>query len=455
MQGLSYFAALLLSMLALSCNPDSNKSDGPVIKPNTDKETEKETDKEVTTDEITVGKTLPAWKEGEMDIHFINTTTGECAFIIFPDGTQLMNDTSGSLVETNSEASTSNSGIRSRWDPTKQGKRGTQIVTEYVQKCMKWTGNDKIDYLVITHYDNDHVGGYAKTLPESSKGSYKENGVAEILDNFQVSKYLDRGWPDYSYPYDMTTKSNVSNLVSAVKWHVANSGTVAERFKPGVSDQIVPKTSKYNVKVQNIAANGEIWTGSGTATEKTFPEASEIESSSSANCPGENICSTVMRISYGSFDYFAGGDLQYNGKSTYAWKDAELPCAKVAGVVEVMKADHHGSANTHSKSALKALNPQVIVVNSWMDVQPRTSTLSTIISTLKDVDVFSTNLWKGDRPSSMDDKITDTEVARVIGYDGNIVVRVAEGGSKYWIVTTSDSDGAMTVKSIAGPYTCR
>ena len=455
MQGLSYFAALLLSVLALSCNPDSKKTDGPVIKPDTEKDGDQDKDEEGTTDEITVGKTLPAWKEGEMDIHFINTTTGECAFIIFPDGTQLMNDTSGSLVETNSEASTCNSGIRSRWDPTKQGKRGTQIVTEYVQKCMKWTGNDKIDYLVISHFDNDHIGGYDKSLPSSPKGSYKENGVAEIMDNFTVSKYLDRGWPDYSYPFDMTTKSNVSNLLAAVKWHVANSGTVAERFTPGVSDQIVPKSSKYDVKVQNIAANGEVWTGNGTTTTKTFPEASEIASSSSDNCPSENICSTVMRISYGSFDYFAGGDIQYNGKSAYAWKDAELPCAKVAGVVEVMKADHHGSANTNSAAALRALNPQAIVVNCWMDVQPRTSTLSTIISTLKDVDVFSTNFWKGDRPSSMDDKVTDAEAARVIGYDGNIVVRVAEGGSRYWIVTTSDSDGAMTVKSIAGPYTCR
>jgi len=29
-------------------------------------------------------------------------------------------------------------------------------------------------------------------------------------------------------------------------------------------------------KVQNVAVNGEIWTGSGTTTKKTFPELSEI-----------------------------------------------------------------------------------------------------------------------------------------------------------------------------------
>ena len=30
--------------------------------------------------EIEVGKTIPAWQEGVMDIHFINTTTGESIF---------------------------------------------------------------------------------------------------------------------------------------------------------------------------------------------------------------------------------------------------------------------------------------------------------------------------------------------------------------------------------------
>ena len=31
---------------------------------------------------------LPPWKQGALDIHFINTGTGESSFIIMPDGTQ-------------------------------------------------------------------------------------------------------------------------------------------------------------------------------------------------------------------------------------------------------------------------------------------------------------------------------------------------------------------------------
>ena len=38
------------------------------------------------------------------------------------------------------------------------------------------------------------------------------------------------------------------------------------------------------------------------------------------------------------------------------------------------------------------------------------------------------------------------------GSNGHIVVRVYDGGAKYYVVTVSDSDEKMTVKQIAGPY---
>ena len=235
-------------------------------------------------------------------------------------------------------------------------------------------------------------------------------------------------------------------------------------FKAGANNQIVQKynPAKYpTAKVQNVAVNGEIWTGSGTTTKKTFPELSEIsyENSknitSSDNCPPENITSCVMKVSYGNFDFFAGGDLQYNGRSSHAWKDAELPCAKAVGQVELLKANHHGVTNTNQVDALKALNPQTIVVNSWVDCHPRTDILNSMETTLPACDMFITNFWQGDRPSGVDDRVTAEEAARVKGYDGHIVVRVTDGGNKYRVVTITDSDGAMTVKTISGPYTSR
>lgn len=416
--------------------------------------------------DIKVGEVLPAWKNGEMDIHFINTTTGECAFIIMPEGTQMMIDCASSSVKTNSNANTTNTGIRSRWDPTLTNTRGSQIITDYVKKCMKWTGNEVIDYLVLTHFDNDHIGGYTDNLPVSPNSTtYRSIGGAEILDNFKVGKLIDRAYPEYNYPIDLVNKASnapsIKNYVNAVKWHVANKNLNAEIFKPGKATQIVPKTAVSDFTVQNVAVNGEIWTGSGESTTKTFPALSEITVANPSdikvtdNCPFENICCCVMKISYGDFDYFAGGDLQYTGKSSYSWKDAETPCAMAAGNVDVMKADHHGVINTQGTSALVALNPRIWIVNSWVDCHPRTSILASVETTLPVADVFITNFWKGERPSGVDDKVTEEEAARVKGYDGNIVVRVIEGGARYYVVTTTDSDGLMTVKSVSGPYESR
>ena len=55
----------------------------------------------------------------------------------------------------------------------------------------------------------------------------------------------------------------------------------------------------------------------------------------------------------------------------------------------------------------------------------------------------------------VDNKVSDADAAKVKGYDGNIVVRVREGGSQYYVMTTSDSDGKMTVKNVSGPYKSR
>ena len=436
-----------------ACSPADNQGTGPGQKPSTS----------TTSTAPKTGEVVPAWEEGVMDIHFINSTTGESVFIIMPDGTQLLIDAASSTVATNSNANTTNTGIRSRWDPTKTNTRGSQIIADYIRKCMEWTGNNQIDYFVTTHYDNDHIGGYTTSLPVSSNSStYRLIGAAEILDEFQVGKFMDRGYPDYNYPHATKHyKDNVQNYIKAVKWHVANKGLNAEMFKSGVATQIVPKTDKYKVKVQNISVNGEVWTGVGTNVDYTFPALSEIEcanppeASNTDNCPPENACSCVMKISYGNFDYFAGGDLQYNGKSYFPWKNIELPCAQVAGRVEVMKANHHGVTNTNQADALKAHDPQNIVVCSWVDCHPRTATLNTMITTLPNVDVHITNFWKGERPSGTDDKVTEEEAARVKCYDGHILVRVTDGGKYYRVMTLEDVQGTMKVKKVTSRYTSR
>ena len=213
----SFLTAAVMCLPVMACSSEAGPSK-PNIKPapGGDGETGSST--------IKVGEVLPAWKEGVMDIHFINTTTGESAFVIMPDGTQLLIDAASSLVATNSNGNTTNTGIRSRWDPTATNTRGSQIISAYLKKCMAWTGNNTIDYVVMSHLHNDHMGDCNSSMPMSVNGSYRLNGLTEIMDDFKVAKMIDRGWPDYDYPFDMqnlaSNKETIRNYVNAVKWHV-------------------------------------------------------------------------------------------------------------------------------------------------------------------------------------------------------------------------------------------
>ena len=420
----------------------------------------------------TVGQPLSAWQEGQLDIHFINTTTGEAVFLIFPDGTQMLVDAAGSLAQTGQvSTSSTNTGIRARWDPTADPSfRAGKFIADYIGKCMEWTGNKTLDYVVNTHFHSDHFGGYSKDLPVSNLSStYRKQSLPEVLDLLKVGKLMDRGWPDYNYPFDMQTKasnaSTIANYVTAVKWHYVNKGLKVERFKAGSRDQIVLKRKPGDYpsfSVQNIAVNGEIWDGgTKTTASATFPALSEIvvanpkSVGNEDNCPEENHCTCVLKVSYGAFDFFGGGDAQYDGMSTFPWKDMETPVALVTGPVDVMKADHHGVTNTNGygftskvtgkkAEALKYLKPRCWVVNSWTDGHPREATYEGVTDLLPSTDIYITNIC-----DAM--KLYD-RFAQVKGSNGHIVVRVYDGGANYRIYTLSDSDGKMTVKKMSNVY---
>ena len=414
-----------------------------------------------------VGDELTPWVEGCFDIHFVNTQMGECTFLIFPDGTQMLIDAAGSLLETRG-GSAPNEGIRKRWDPTKDSSFNcNRFIENYLRKCMKWTGNECIDYALVTHLHNDHYGSHLGLPASPNSPTFVQQSMVYIMDNFKIGKLMDRAYPDYNYPFDMrkvysdNDESSVRNWIRAVEWHAANKGLNVEKVKAGSGNQVVQvrnasKYSSFNARV--IGVNGEVWTGSGESTEKTFPPLEKITCANppsvvnTDNCPEENHESAVLRFSYGMFDYWAGGDMQYDGMSTYAWKDIETPMAKACGQVEVMKADHHGSSSTNGfttkSQAMKYLKPQCWVVCGWTDIHPRQATFEGVTNLLPDLNVFICNTCE-----SMTKYANYSKAVK--GADGHIVVRVVNNGSKYYVYTVSDSDEKMTVKRIAGPYSSR
>jgi hypothetical protein len=215
------------------------------------------------------------------------------------------------------------------------------------------------------------------------------------------------------------------------------SGTIAERIQPGVVGQIAlvnqPKAFP-TFAIRNLAANGEVWTSLGESSQKMFPS---LASLSKDQYPNENMCSVALRLNYGSFSYYTGGDLTFETNYDIdPWRNIEVPVAHAAGPVTVAVANHHGFVNACSPDWVRALRPQVFIINAWTSAHPVMTTLDSMFSPLLYPGpraVFSTAM----RPES---RIAVRRLDEMKSHNGHIVVRVKPGGSGYQILTTSNSD---------------
>lgn len=407
---------------------------------------------EITTDEpnqVTVGQPLPAWTEGCLDIHHINTGRGESAFYILPDGTTMLIDAAGSLLKTSDKPPT----------PAKPNDQITSgaVIIDYVKAYMPEVCKGTLDYMLLSHFHGDHMGSWSTSVPKHAGGFYM-NGYTEVGAEIPVAKFLDRGTRTNRKASDMIDSGGQGNYDKFIAWAKKTNASMDERFIAGRNDQIVLKHNAGNYKnftVQNVAANGDVWNGVGTTATSLMPAADELLLFGQANkepleaLPYENTLSCVMTISYGSFDYFCGGDIQYNGRSSYGYKDIEAPISKVVKQVEVMKASHHGTANTNGTEILGALKPDAIIIPVWRNVQPNPDTIKRMYKANSNCNIFTTNLTD-------DNRVTLSEyVPKFKGTQGHIVVRVHPDGKKYYIYVLGDDDLKRTVKKIYGPYTCK
>jgi beta-lactamase superfamily II metal-dependent hydrolase len=389
---------------------------------------------------VRVGDVLPNWQEGYLDIHAINTGRGESTFYILPDSTTMLVDVAGSLLSTTDAIPPTDA------KPSRAITSG-QVIVNYVSHFMKGV-NDRLNYLMLTHWDPDHMGNYSTDTPLSESGDFRINGITEIGTKLRFEKMIDRDYPVYNYPNTSTAASAKANYRKFTEWAKTAYGAVIEKFDVGKTDQIVLKKapSKYTgFQVRNIMGNGWAWTGSGTESVNTLPDnVAEVVAAS----PDENIFSLAFYLTYGKFKYYAGGDLQYNGKSTYAWKDVEAPVTKVMTAVDVMKANHHGTSNCNGEAFLKKLSPSVVICHTWRDVQPNPDTIGRMYAANAGCKIFTTNMTDANKTR------LSAYLSKFYGTQGHIVVRVEPQGLKYTIYVLDDTNEEYKINKIFGPYSC-
>lgn len=389
-----------------------------------------------------IGKVLPDWQEGYLDIDAINTGRGESMFYILPDGTTMLVDAAGSPI------SPSNSIPPPPQKPNANVTPG-QAIIDFVHHFMP-ADNQKLNYILLSHFHRDHMGGPSADVsrPDAPEGDFEMSGVTEVGAKVPFDKIVDRGYPDYDYPSTLLEDESphMANYLKFLEWVTKKKGSKAEQFKVGSNTQFALKNnpSKYqHFEIRNIVGNGRVWSGTGSTSINTFPEdRSEVEAAN----PNENIFSTGFHLSYGKFDYFSAGDMQYNGKSTDSWKDIETPVSKVLDAVDVLKADHHGTSNTNGEAYVNKLRPQVLVCNVWREVQPNPETIARFFNANDTCKIFLTNL------SSTNKGRLGNLAPRLKSFGGHIVVRVLPGGDQYKIYVLDDANESYTVQQVYGPY---
>ncbi|GGM37780.1 lamin tail domain-containing protein [Haloarcula argentinensis] len=181
---------------------------------------------------------------------------------------------------------------------------------EYVLQYLDRQGIDRIDHFVVSHNDADHIGGNAAVIRHYES---EENGVGVVYDP-----------------------------------GIAASTQTYERYLDAVE---VHNVTLYETR------EGDRIRFSGVETTVLGPPEPYLEN----RARNEN--SIVLRIEHGETSFLFTGDAE---------DDQEAYLVDTYGAAlrsTVLKAGHHGSASSTSRSLLDAASPRTVVVSSAYDSQ--------------------------------------------------------------------------------------
>lgn len=233
-----------------------------------------------------------------LEIYFIDVEGGQSTLIVSPSGQSLL--------------------IDAGW----RGFDGRDA--ERIVEAAKAAKVKNIDYLLITHYHRDHVGG-----------------VPQLANRMKILKFVDHG------PNMEDTKVVKEDYSDYVKTFQHGEHVV---LKP--RDTIPIK----DLKVDVLTAAGEVVKSPlvGAGQPNPFCAASPARQDD----PTENARSLGVLVTFGSFRFLDLGDLTWN-------KELALMCPNnPIGTVDVYLTSHHGLNQSGSPALVKAVHPRVAIMNN-------------------------------------------------------------------------------------------
>ena len=361
-----------------------------------------------------VGQACPAWRPGELDIHFIHTGTGEQTFFRFPDGTTMLLDC-GFVYNRKADYVAA---VPAKPDGT---QTGGDWVTRYLQRV---TDGREIDYVMISHWHDDHI-----------------RGIPVVGSTFRFRHYFDHQYPRVGQ-YRHDADKGGFDLLRQWFFDACAGGMQVEPFEVGALNQIRLRrdAAAYpTFEIRNVAANGVVWDGRDGVRDC----AAEHVRATGAKDIEENMLSSAIRIRYGNFSYFTGGDIEksFVGADGVRYNYEEL-VGKAAGPVSVCKTNHHAYLTAMSPEFVRAVRAQAYVSSVWSPNQTNVKTLTAMSAG----STASGGVYYGHLPEKARREFAERGLLESVApSQGHAVVKVAPGGETFRIFVLSAEDESMTV----------
>lgn len=207
---------------------------------------------------------------------------GACVVVVAPDGTSMVVDTGGS------------------------GDRIQEIVIPYLREI----GVTEIDYLVVTHPHQDHIGG-----------------MPRLLDQMPVRNFVDPAIPTTNQTYGHTLERVLEYDVNPILARAGNSLDLG----PGISADLLWPREPFLIE------EGE---------------------------PAINNNSSVIRVTMGDVSFLITGDIEEEAEAIIveSLTNDELQS-------DVLVVAHHGSNSSSTAEFLDTVSPSVAVIPVGLDNQ--------------------------------------------------------------------------------------